>query len=299
MKIRANGLGIEVEDSNVDGTQAQRPVVLLIMGLGTQLTAWPPSLVQALLDAGYRVVRFDNRDVGLSEKLDQLGQPSLVWAMLKLKLRLPVTPPYSLQDMAQDALGVLDALGIQRAHVVGVSMGGMIAQRVVLAAPERVLSLTSIMSSSGARGLPQASNDILRLLMDKPVHNSKDVVVEHAVRLLQAIGSPGFPTLEADLRASVQQAFERNYHPDGGLRQTMAIGCDTARAALLSRIQVPTLVVHGRADRLVPFACGADTAKRIPGARLEAVDGMGHDLPPGVVQRLLSFLLPHFKAATV
>ncbi|WP_394791544.1 alpha/beta fold hydrolase [Rhodoferax sp.] len=299
MKIRANSLGIEVEDSGADGTQAQRPVVLLVMGLGTQLTAWPPAFVQALVDAGYRVVRFDNRDIGLSDKLDHLGQPNLVWAMVKLKLGLVVTPPYSLQDMALDAIGVLDALGIRQAHVLGISMGGMIAQRVALAAPERVLSLTSIMSSSGARGLPQAGNDILRLMMDKPADSAKEAIVAHTVQLLQAIGSPGFPTAEVDLRAQVLKAFERNYHPAGSLRQTMAIGCDTARADLLPRIKAPTLVVHGRADRLVPFACGEDTARRIPGARFEAVDGMGHDLPPGVVQRLLTFLLPHLKAATV
>lgn len=172
MKIKANGLELEVEDSGADGTQAERPVVLLISGLGLQLTDWPPALVQGLQDAGFRVVRFDNRDAGLSTHLDALGVPNLLWVGLQHRLGLKPRPPYTLEDMARDALGVLDALGIARAHVVGMSMGGMIAQRVALLAPERVLSLTSIMSSSGARGLPGPDSRILKSLLQRPPSGS-------------------------------------------------------------------------------------------------------------------------------
>ena len=168
MKIRANGIDIEVEDTGADGSQQGRPVVLLIMGLGMQLVAWPPALVQALVDAGYRVLRHDNRDIGLSQHFDQLGKPNVLWASVKLKLGFTPYAPYSVHDMALDALGVLDALNIAQAHVVGVSMGGMIAQRVALAAPDRVLSLSSIMSSSGARGLPEAKPAVIRALLRRP-----------------------------------------------------------------------------------------------------------------------------------
>ncbi len=297
MKIRANGIDIEVEDSHAGASADGRPVVLLIMGLGMQLIAWPPELVQGLVDAGYRVLRFDNRDAGLSQHFDHLGSPNLLWESLKHKLGLASKPAYSLQAMAADALGLLDALQIGKAHIVGVSMGGMIAQRMALAAPGRCLSLASIMSSSGARGLPQADPAVLRALLSRPAGRGMDAAIEHAVKLFQVIGSPGFAMDEALLRQRVAAATRRSLHPQGIQRQMLAVVADTTRAAALDGIRLPTLVVHGRADPLVPFACGEDTARRIPGAKLVAIDGMGHDLPPGVVQRLLALLLPHFKAA--
>ena len=298
MKIKANGVDIEVEDSGADGSQAARPVVLLIMGLGMQLVAWPPALVDALLAAGYRVIRHDNRDIGLSQKFGHLGRPNLIWSMLKLRLGLPLRPPYTLQDMADDAIGVLDALKVRQAHIVGVSMGGMIAQRVALRAPERVLSLTSIMSSSGARHLPQARPEVMRTLLSRPKGSSRAAIVDHYLRLFRAIGSPGFPIPEDQMRERILRGLERCYNPQGTQRQMIAIGADTDRRAReLARIQRPTLVLHGRADPLVPLACGEDTARRIPGARLNLIDGMGHDLAPGVVERLLPPLLAHMGAA--
>ncbi len=299
MKIRANNIDIEVEDSGagLDARGRPRPAVLLIMGLGMQLIAWPPEMVQGLIDAGFRVVRFDNRDAGLSQSLDALGTPGLLWVGLKYRLGWRITPPYSLQDMAADALGVLDALRIDKAHIVGVSMGGMIAQRLALSAPARVLSLASIMSSSGARGLPAARPEVTRLLFSRPADKSTQTAIEHSVRLFKAIGSPGFAMSEADLRERVTAAHLRSFRPRGIARQMVAVVADTARAAALARVAVPTLVVHGKADPLVPFACGEDTARRIPGARLEGIQGMGHDLPTGVVLRLLALLIPHFTAA--
>lgn len=297
MKIQANGITVEVEDTGAGGSQAGRPVVLLIMGLGMQLIAWPPEFVQALVNAGFRVVMHDNRDVGLSQHFDTLGTPNLVWESLKFRLGLPVRAPYQVRDMAADSLGVLDALGIAQAHVVGVSMGGMIAQRVALAAPERVLSLTSIMSSSGARSLPGPRAHVLRALLGRPAGKGVDAVVDHYIGLFRIIGSPGFPTDETLMRERIRAGIERSFHPVGTLRQMVAVAADTGRAAQLQQVRAPTLVMHGKEDVLIPYACGEDTARRIPRARLVGIVGMGHDLAPGVVQRLLQPLVPHLQAA--
>jgi pimeloyl-ACP methyl ester carboxylesterase len=291
MKVRANGIDIEVEDTGGSG-----PAVLLIMGLGMQLVAWPEPLVQALVQAGYRVLRHDNRDVGLSQHFDHLGAPNILWASLKYRLGLTPKAPYSLRDMAADAIGVLDALAVDKAHVVGASMGGMIAQRVALAAPQRVLSLTSIMSSSGARGLPEARPEVLRALLGRPTSSSPQDVATHYVKLFKVIGSPAFPMPEDEMRERILQGIRRNFHPAGTLRQMVAVAADTTRAQELPQVQSPTLVLHGKADPLLPYACGEDTARRIPGARFVGIEGMGHDLPPGVVERLLQPLIPHLNA---
>jgi pimeloyl-ACP methyl ester carboxylesterase len=289
MKVRANGISIEVEDTG----EVDRPAVLLVMGLGMQLVAWPEAFVARLHDAGHRVVRFDNRDIGLSRQFPELGVPNLFVESLRHRFGWRVRAPYQLQDMADDTLGVLDALGIAAAHLVGVSMGGMIAQRVAAAAPQRVRSLTSIMSSSGARHLPGPRPQVLKALLARPAGRSEEAIVEHTLRLLRAIASPGFPTDDAQLRARVLLAVRRSFNPAGTARQMAAVAADDARADLLARIRVPTLVLHGTDDPLVPFACGQDTARRIPGARLVSIAGMGHDLPPGVVDRLLAELIPH------
>lgn len=300
MKIRANGLDIEVEDSAArDASFSGKPAVLLIMGLGLQLIAWPNDMVDALETAGYRVIRFDNRDAGLSSRMEAMGKPNLMWATLQYKLGFTPAAPYSLSDMAADAIGVLDALGVARAHVVGVSMGGMIAQRVALAVPQRIRSLTSIMSSSGAKGLPGPAPEVLRAMLSRPMGSSKAAVIDHSVALFRAIGSPAFPFSEAELRARVTAGVERAFYPVGTLRQMVAVVSDHARAALLSRITAPTLVIHGADDPLVPVACGEDTARRIPGATLVTLQGMGHDLPPEPVRRILAALLPHLAAQPV
>ncbi|MDB5890565.1 MAG: alpha/beta hydrolase fold protein [Polaromonas sp.] len=291
---------MEVETSGAasDASGQARPVVLLIMGLGMQLVAWPSTLIDALVDEGFHVVRFDNRDAGLSQHFDAAGTPNLLWEGLKYKLGWRTKPAYTLQDMAADALGVMDGLQISRAHVVGVSMGGMIAQWMAVLSPDRVASLASIMSSSGARGLPPPKPVATRAMLGRPANNSKAAAIEHTMKLLKTIGSPGFATDEAELRARVTLALERAYHPRGIMRQMVAVVSDTRRPAALARIAAPTLVVHGKADPLVPLACGQDTAKRIAGARLETIDGMGHDLAPGVVQRLMPPLIAHIHSAS-
>ena len=292
MKVRANGLSLEVEDSGPGGGGP----VLLVMGLGMQLTAWPQALVDALVAAGHRVIRFDNRDIGLSTWLDHLPVPNLLWESLKLRIGLPVRAPYTLSDLAADAFGVLDALGLDSAHVVGASMGGMIAQRMALAAPQRVRTLTSIMSSSGARGLPGPQPRVLQVMMSRPKDRSEPAVLAHFVRLFQAIGSPGYPEPPDILRQRILESVRRGgYHPAGSARQLAAVAVDTTRAQALRDVRTPTLVVHGAADPLVPLACGEDTARRIAGAQIVTIPGMGHDLPAGAVERMLPPLLGHLR----
>lgn len=292
MKVRANGIDIEVEDTGGSG-----PAVLLVMGLGMQLIAWPPAFVEALVKEGFRVVRFDNRDIGLSTHFDGKGVPNVIWESLKLRLGLPVRAPYTLEDMARDALGVLDALGIGRAHVVGVSMGGMIAQRLALAAPARVKSLTSIMSTSGARGLPEPRPQVVRALIGRPAGPGREAVIDHYIKLFGVIGSPAWPQPEAAMRERIAAGIDRSHHPAGTVRQLVAVAADTGiRAGQLGGITAPTLVMHGKSDPLVPFPCGEDTARRIPGAKFVGIEGMGHDLPPQAVERLLQALVPFLHA---
>jgi pimeloyl-ACP methyl ester carboxylesterase len=292
VRVVANGIAIEAEDT---GTP-DRPAVMLVMGLGMQLVAWPDALVDPLVAAGYRVVRFDNRDIGLSQKFEELGVPNIMWESLKHRFGISVQAPYTVHDMALDTLGVMDALHIGRAHIVGVSMGGMVAQRVALAAPERTMSLTSIMSSSGARYLPGPKAQVLQALLARPRGHGEEAIADHYVRLFRVIGSPGFPMDEAEFRQRVIAAARRSYYPQGTLRQLAAVAADTRRADELPRIKAPTLVVHGADDALVPLPCGIDTARRIPGAKFQSVPGMGHDLVPGVVERLLASLLPHIES---
>ena len=291
MKIKANGIDIEVEDTGGTG-----PVVVLIMGLGMQLVAWPLQLVDALVAAGYRVIRHDNRDIGLSQKFDHKGVPNLVWESIKLKFGITPRAPYSLKDMALDTVGVLDALGVAQAHIVGASMGGMIAQRVALAAPGRTLSLISIMSTSGAKGLPNPKAKVIRALMARPKGQDREAILKHYVHLLRVIGSPAFPMEESLVRERISAGLDRSYAPFGTMRQMVAIAADTGRARALAAITAPTLVLHGKADPLVPYACGEDTARRIAGARMVGIDGMGHDLPPEVITRLLPPMLGHLQS---
>ena len=293
MQVTANGIRIEVEDSGGDG----RPAVLLIMGLGMQLIAWPAEFIQALVDAGFRVIRHDNRDIGLSEGFDEAGTGSVIWQSVRQRLGLPVSSAYSLQDMADDALGVLDALGVERAHVIGASMGGMIAQRLAASAPRRLTSLVSVMSSSGARNLPGPRADVTAALLRRPAGRTEAALVEHSLRLTRLISSPAFARDECSQAERILLALHRAHRPAGVVRQMLAIGADRGRADLLAGIESPSLVLHGEADRLVPIACGKDTAGRIRGARFVGIPGMGHDLPPPVIEILLQHIVPFLKTA--
>jgi pimeloyl-ACP methyl ester carboxylesterase len=295
MKIRANEIEIEIEQHG----DPSHPAVLLIMGLGMQLMAWPAAVIEPLVQAGYRVITFDNRDIGLSQKMAHLPPVNFVWQVVRFKLGLTVQSPYQVHDMALDAIGVLDALEIPQAHLVGASMGGMIAQRMALQAPHRVKSLTSIMSSSGDKSLPNAQPKVVRTLLSRPKSRSTDDVVAHYIRLFGVIGSPEFPVEPQLLRERVLTGVQRSYYPEGTQRQMLAIAADLGvRNALLSGITSPTLVIHGLADPLVPAVHGRDTARRIPGARFVGIEGMGHDLAPGAVAKWLPDMLQHLKNHT-
>ena len=287
MRIPTNGVELEVADSG----QLERPAVLLIMGLGMQLTAWPTPVLQALDHAGFRVIRLDNRDAGLSTGFDDWGVPHLLWNGLKHRLGWSVRKPYSLQDMARDALGVLDALRVQRAHVIGVSMGGMIAQRMAWTAPERVISLVSWMSSSGAPDLPGPQPQVLKAMTTQPLKPGLEQAIRNTQHLLDVIASPAEREDPGVVGERVRQAVQRAYRPAGVLRQTLAVMSDDDRHELLPDITCPTLVIHGREDPLLPLPCGEDTARRIPGAQLRVIDGMGHDIPPGLLQQFLPDLI--------
>ncbi len=282
MKVNANGLQIEVD---VQGPAGGEPV-LLVMGLGMQLVAWPDELVAELVARGFRVVRFDNRDVGLSDGHDHLGMPGLVGPMLRHALRLPVPSPYKLRDMADDAAGVLDALGIPAAHVCGASMGGMIAQQMAVRHPQRVKSLTLIMTTSGARHLPQPAMRVRQALLGKPRSTAVADVVAHLEGLVHTIGSPGYRPDPARLRQRLQASVQRAYRPSGTARQLLAIVADGDRTPLLRQIRHPTRVIHGADDPLVPPAAGQHLASQIDGATLDLVPGMGHDLPLALLPRI-------------
>lgn len=288
--LNANGIRIAFDTA---GDPKAVPL-LLISGLGLQLTSWPDEFVEGLVDLGFYVIRYDNRDTGLSTKFEHAGTPSLGLAWLKSLVHWPIRPPYSLEDMADDAVGVLSALGVARAHVVGMSMGGMIGQLMAAKYPSRVLSLTSIMSSSGRRGLPGPTPEVKRMMMSRPKPGADvDAIVEQAVRLLQAIASPTYPTPEKLLRRRVARALRRNCCPGGVVRQILAVAASGDRTPQLRTIVAPTLVIHGAADPMVPLACGIDTAQAIPNARLEVIEGMGHDLPTQLLERLLALIDAH------
>jgi pimeloyl-ACP methyl ester carboxylesterase len=288
-----DGLQIEYDVVGEDGA----PAVLLVMGLGMPAAMWPPEFISALLERGFRVVTFDNRDSGGSTWLREAQVPNIAVAMTRALLRLPVTAPYTLTDMALDAAAVLDAADVPRAHVIGVSMGGMIAQVLAALQPQRVLTLTSIMSSSGnphprmALGKRRALDALLRRPPDDPA--DIEAVVDHLAYVFGVIGSPGFPQDAGTLRPHLARVARRGLYPAGTSRQLAAILASGDRRTLLRGVSAPTLVVHGADDPLVPLAAGQDTARHVPNAMLEIIPGMGHDFPPPLMARIAARVAEH------
>ena len=279
--IKANNIQIEYERAGDPDAET----ILLIMGLGAQLIQWPDELVDLLVARGFQVIRFDNRDIGLSSRFDDQKAPNLMQLMMDNVAGKKISVPYNLSDMADDAVALLDALGIKKAHIVGASMGGMIAQLVAVNHKDHVLSLTSIMSTTGNPDLPQATPEAMEALLapvDDP--NNLEEAVKRGIHVWKTIGSPGFPRDEADLLAYVKRTVKRCYYPDGTARQMAAILADGDRRERLKTITAPTIVLHGEADPLVPIAGGEDTASAIPGAQLRRVKGMGHDVPPALYE---------------
>ena len=281
MQVVANGIGIEVDDQG----PANAEPLLLIMGLGMQLIGWPDDFVQLLVSRGFRVIRIDNRDAGLSQSFDHLGMPHLALGALRHVLHLPVKAPYGLHDMAADAVGVLDVLNIQQAHICGASLGGMVSQHMAARHPQRVKSLTLMMTTSGSRKLPQPNWRVQRALLSRPDGQDPAAVVAHLQKLLVIIGSPAYPAEPEALRRRLLASVQRSYRPAGTARQLMAVAADGDRSALLPLIQSPTQIIHGLADALVPVGAGQDLAVRIKGARIDLVPGMGHDLPVQLLPR--------------
>lgn len=269
------------------------PAFVLIRGLSTQLIQWPQLMLDTLVDAGFRVVILDNRDCGESQKFDEAGVPELGRIVAG-----EVGPAYSVADMAEDVVGLLDGLGIAKAHAAGMSLGGMIAQHLAISHGDRFHSVTSVMSSSGAPGLPGGTAEAMAALTSQPSDpTDRDIVIAHQMRTQKVISSPGFPPTPEELRRYCESAYDRCYCPDGTARQMAAVLSDTTRAEGLGEIRIPFQVLHGSEDILIPLACGEDTAKRVPGAPLVVIDGMGHDITiantPPVAEKLIAFAKAH------
>lgn len=270
-------------------------VILLVMGLGAQLTLWPDELVEALVGEGFRVIRYDNRDIGLSQKFEGARAPSLPIQLLRKKIGFPAKVPYKLKDMADDGIGLLDALGIEAAHVVGASMGGMIVQLMAVHHPERLMSMTSIMSTTGNGKLPQAEKHAMEALIAPLKGMDEETLVAHGLNIAKNIGSPGFPFDPEAQRERVLKNIRRSVYPAGLPRQLAAIIDDGCRRSRLASVRTPTLVLHGEDDPLVKVEAGEDTARHISGARLVTIPGWGHDIPLPLVPRVASEIVAHAR----
>jgi pimeloyl-ACP methyl ester carboxylesterase len=268
------------------------PALLLVMGLGTQMIGWPDGFCAALAARGLHVIRHDNRDVGRSTHLRQHRPPTIKQLMLRDKS----AAAYSLADMADDGIGLLDQLGIERAHVAGASMGGMVAQTMAARHPDRVLSLASIMSNTGHRWKGMPGLRVYPMFMRRPADN-REGAVESTISTFRLIGSPGFPFQEDEVRRIAQLSYERGYNPAGTARQLAAILAAGDRTPELRRITAPTVVIHGTRDRMVRPSGGRETAKAIRGSRLVEIEGMGHDLPQGVWGRIIDAVVSNIERA--
>ncbi|HSF11896.1 MAG TPA: alpha/beta hydrolase [Erythrobacter sp.] len=282
-----------------DHGPADAEAILLVMGLGAQLTLWPDELVDALVGEGFRVIRYDNRDIGLSQKFEGARAPSLAMQVLRKKIGFPAKVPYTLKDMADDGIGLLDALGIGRAHVVGASMGGMIVQLMAIHHPDRLITMTSIMSTTGNGKLPQAEPSAIGALTAPLKGMDEETLVAHGLNIIRNIGtpdSPEFPFDEAHHRARVLANMRRSVYPAGLPRQLAAIIDDGCRRSRLANVRTPTLVLHGEADPLVKLEAGEDTARHISGSRLVTIPGWGHDIPQPLIPRVAAEIAGHARS---
>jgi pimeloyl-ACP methyl ester carboxylesterase len=275
-RVRSNGVELEYETIG----RAGDPVMLLIMGLGAQLIDWPDQLCAELAGHGYHVVRFDNRDAGLSTGLDELFAPEVTGPAAS------AAAPYQLADLAADAIGLLDALGIQRAHLVGASMGGMIAQQIAIDHPHRVHSLCSLLSTTGDRSVGQSTPEAIAVLLRPPATN-RDEAIAANIAAGRLLGSIGFDASEAALRRRAERKYDRAYRPEGTRRQLAAIYASPDRTTALRNVTVPTVVIHGLLDPLIDISGGRATADAIPGAELVVLPGVGHGIPPDAIPMMV------------
>lgn len=293
-QIAANGLMIEYEETGPkDG-----PVLLLIMGLAAQMTFWPDAMIKTFADAGFRVIRFDNRDIGLTSKLHGKRAPNPIAQVAARLVGINGLAPYTLHDMVADTVGLLDALKIGRAHVVGVSMGGMIAQLMTATHADRVISLTSIMSGTLNPRLPGASPRVtVPLFLSRPKGNSREDLIARGIAMYSLIRTPDPDDDGSDLHAKIAKGFDRSYYPAGIRRQLAAIIATGDLRPHLRRIATPALVIHGSKDPLAPVEAGIDSARNIKGSRLEIIDGMAHDLPKKFLSKITSLIIAHARVA--
>jgi pimeloyl-ACP methyl ester carboxylesterase len=292
-RAKANGIEIEYETA---GSESD-PALLLVMGLGAQLTIWPDAFFEGLAARGFFVIRYDNRDSGLSTGFDSWGVPNIPAALGKAMSGKPVEAPYLLKDMAADAVGLLDALGLAKAHMVGASMGGMIVQVVAALYPERTQSMVSIMSTSGRPGLPIGKPEALAMLTAQPEGPTREQRVAHGIKLRRALAGSGFAIPEDELRAFVEKNVDRRWYPEGAARQYLSIIASGDRVEVLKKVKAPTLVLHGEDDPLLPVACGRDVATLVPGAEIQTWPGWGHDFPNGMIPTLADRIATFCKAA--
>ncbi|MEN6464064.1 MAG: alpha/beta hydrolase [Syntrophaceae bacterium] len=281
--VKANGIQIEYDTFG----DSSFPALLLIAGNGAQMIVWDVEFCELLAKTGLFVIRFDNRDAGLSTKFEEAGIPDIMAAIKAAMQGKTVESAYTLDDMADDSVGLLDALGIEKAHICGASMGGMIAQVVSCRHPKHVLSLTSIRSTTGNPDLPMGKQEAIAAVV-APAPEEREAYVGHYVNVWRRIWSPGFPFEEERVRRFMQMSYDRSYYPQGMARQNTAVIAGGDRRQSLSSIKVPTLVVHGADDPLIPVEGGKDTARVIPGARMLIINGMGHDMPKGVWAEIVS-----------
>ena len=291
---RAHANGIEIEYETF-GKAGDRPL-LLLRGLGTQMIHWDPRLCDRIAADGHHLVIFDNRDVGLSTHFHRVGAPDLGAVVSALLAGEEPDVAYRLSDMASDVVGLMDALGFENAHIAGISMGGMIVQQVAIDHPGRVRSLTSIMSSTSEPGLPGPTPEAQKAL-SSPAPRERDAYIDQNVANQRSFTGDGFPFDEAARRELAGRAFDRAFDPEGVMRQMAAIIASGSRREALEGIRLPALVIHGTSDPLVPFAGGEATARAIPGARFQAIEGMGHDLPEGAWSQWVPTLATHTASA--
>ena len=274
-KVNANNIEIHYETF---GDPSAKPL-LLIMGFGSQLIHWDEEFCEMLAKRGHYVIRYDNRDVGLSTKIDEAGTPDFLKAISSFQKGEKVQAPYTMDDMADDAVGLLDALKISSAHICGCSMGGVIAQYIAINHPSRVLSLTSMMSTTGNPDLPPLNPEAMKLFL-LPVPSKRDAYIKDYVKREKVMYGPIIPLDEERRRLYAAKAYDRCFYPQGNTRQIMALLTSGNRKPALASVKIPTLVIHGGNDPLVSLEAGKDTAEAIPGAELLIIDGMGHSLPP-------------------
>jgi pimeloyl-ACP methyl ester carboxylesterase len=287
--IQSNGIELAYETHG----DRSNPVLLMIQGLGMPLSAWPMTLVDALVEQGYCVITYDNRDIGKSTNMRDMPVPNMLVQTLRRMLRLKVNAPYQLTDMMRDLVGLMEALQIDSAHVVGVSMGGMIGQLLAIHEPRRLRSLTVIMSTTNERRLPGPTSAVRRFIMRGPRAATDEAGLAFQWRLCRMLGSPEYPATDQELAEFLRAIHARGVTAAGSARHTLAILAAPGRFKQLTRVATPTLVVHGDSDPLIPLDCGLDIANAMPNARMQTFEGMGHDLPVQLVPRLARLIADH------